>query len=90
MKHLKLFFACALMSLLSLGQVWADTPAAVGTTLFSEDFSSYSNTDVPNGSVTTGTGRLVYGSTNVTYTCADGTGTKAGTTKVTSRTIVVI
>ncbi len=73
-----------LMAVLSIGQVWADDPAAAGTTLFSEDFSSYSNTDVPNGSVTTGTGRLVYGSTNVTYTCANGAGSSAGTTKVTT------
>ena len=71
MKQFKLFFACALMSLLSLGQVWADTPAAAGTTLFSEDFSSYVANDVPSGSVTTGIGRVVYGGGSVTYSCAD-------------------
>ena len=84
MKKLKLFFACLLMAVLSIGQVWAD-PAAVGTTLFSENFGGYSNTNVPSGSVSTVSGkRVVYGDGSVTYTSADGTGTKAGTTKVTT------
>lgn len=82
MKQFKLFFACALMSLFSLGQVWADTPAAAGTTLFSEDFSSYAANAVPSGSVTTATGRVVYGDANVTYSCTDGGGTKPGYTKI--------
>lgn len=46
--------------------------AAVGTTLFSEAFSSYSAGDVPSGSVTTATGRVVYGNANVTYTSTNG------------------
>ena len=61
------------MAVLSIGQVWAD-PAAVGTTLFSEDFSGYAKDAVPSGSVTTATGRVVYGNGSVTYTCtASGT-----------------
>ena len=77
MKKLKLFFACLLMAVLSIGQVWAD-PAAAGTTLFSENFGSYSADDVPSGSVTTATGRVVYGGANVTYSCTDG----GSTTKI--------
>ena len=72
MKKLKLFFACLLMAVLSIGQVWADDPAAQGATLFSEDFSSYSKDDVPSGTVTTATGRVVYGNANVTYACTNG------------------
>lgn len=71
MRHLKQLFVFALMTLFSVA-AWADTPAAVGTTLFSEDFSSYSADDVPDGSVTTAIGRVVYGGANVTYTCTDG------------------
>ncbi len=71
MKHLKQLFVFALISLFSVS-MWADTPAAAGTTLFSEDFSSYSANNVPDGSVTTATGRVVYGGANVTYTCTDG------------------
>lgn len=57
----------------SVGNVWAD-PAAAGTTLFSENFGGYSANDVPSGSVTTATGRVVYGNGSVTYTCtASGT-----------------
>ncbi len=77
MRKLKLFFACLLMAVLSIGQVWAD-PAAAGTTLFSENFSGYSANNVPSGSVTTATGRVVYGDANVTYTCTDG----GSTTKI--------
>ena len=71
MRKLKLFFACLLMAVLSIGQMWAD-PAAAGTTLFSEDFSGYSANNVPSGSVTTATGRVVYGNANVTYSCTNG------------------
>ena len=81
MKKLKLFFACLLMAVLSIGQVWAD-PAAAGTTLFSEDFSSYSADDVPSGSVSAATGRVIYGGGSVTYTSTNGTGSKPGTTKI--------
>lgn len=63
------------MTVLSIGQVWADDPAAQGTTLFSEDFSSYSADDVPSGDVTTATGRVVYGGATVAYTCTN-SGTK--------------
>ncbi len=57
----------------SVGNVWAD-PAAAGTTLFSENFGGYSANDVPSGSVTTATGRVVYGNGSVTYACtASGT-----------------
>ena len=70
-----------LMAVLSIGQVWGD-PAAAGTTLFSENFGSYSADDVPSGSVSTATGRVVYGSGSVTYTSTNGTGTKPGTTKI--------
>lgn len=71
MRHFKQFFVFALISLFSVS-MWADTPAAAGTTLFSEDFSSYSANDVPDGSVTTATGRVVYGGAYVTYSCTDG------------------
>lgn len=81
MRHLKQLFVFALISLFSVS-MWADTPAAAGTTLFSEDFSSYSANDVPDGSVTTATGRVVYGGANVTYACTNGDGTSPGTTKI--------
>lgn len=70
----------------SVGNVWAD-PAAVGTTLFSEDFSSYSANNVPSGSVTTATGRVVYGGANVTYACTNGGGTSPGQTKIYAETL---
>ena len=70
------------MAVLSIGQVWADDPAAVGTTLFSEDFSSYSADNVPSGSVSAATGRVIYGGGSVTYTSTNGTGSKPGTTKI--------
>ena len=63
------------MAVLSIGQVWAADPAAVGTTLFSEDFSGYAKDAVPSGSVTTATGRVVYGGANVTYSVTNGSGT---------------
>ncbi len=71
MKKLKLLSLLMLICF-SVGNVWADDPASVGTTLFSEDFSSYSANNVPSGSVTTATGRVVYGGANVTYACTDG------------------
>jgi len=46
--------------------LWAQAP--VGTTLFSEDFSSFAKDAVPSGQVTTATGRVVYGDATVTYT----------------------
>ncbi len=75
MKKLKLFFACLLMAVLSIGQVWGADPAPVGTTLFSEDFSGYAKDAVPSGEVTTATGRVVYGGANVTYSVTNGSGT---------------
>lgn len=71
MRKIKLFLSCMLMLAFGFGQLWADTPAAAGATLFSEDFGGYSANDVPSGTVTTGTGRVVYGGANVTYTCVD-------------------
>ena len=69
-------------ALLFVGTVWGD-PAAVGTTLFSENFGAYSADDVPSGSVSTSTGnRVVYGGGSVTYACTNGNGTKPGTTKI--------
>ena len=62
------------MAVFGIGQVWAD-PAAVGTTLFSEDFSGYAKDAVPSGEVTTATGRVVYGGANVTYSVTNGSGT---------------
>ena len=82
MKHILKHFACLFVAILCFGQVWADTPAAVGTTLFSENFGSYSANDVPSGTVTTATGRVVYGNANVTYACTNGDGTSPGTTKI--------
>ena len=73
-----------LLFLLGSLNVWGD-PAAAGTTLFSENFGGYSNTNIPSGSVFSSTGnRVVYGGGSVTYTCTDGMGTSAGTTKVTT------
>ena len=60
-----------MMTLFSVSMFAAD-PAAAGTTLFSEDFSSYAKDAVPSGTVTTATGRVVYGNANVTYTCTNG------------------
>ena len=82
MKHILKHFACLFVAILCFGQVWADTPAAVGTTLFSENFGSYSANDVPSGTVTTATGRVGYGNANVTYACTNGDGTSPGTTKI--------
>lgn len=60
-----------MMTLFSVSMFAAD-PAAAGTTLFSEDFSSYAKDAVPSGTVTTATGRVVFGNANVTYTCTNG------------------
>lgn len=77
-------YAFMLLFLLGSLNVWGD-PAAAGTTLFSENFGGYSNTNIPSGSVSSSTGnRVVYGGGSVTYTCTDGMGTSAGTTKVTT------
>lgn len=57
-------------AVLFAGSMMAQAPA--GTTLFSEDFSSYAKDAVPNGTVTTATGRVVYGDATVTYTTTDG------------------
>ncbi len=73
MRKIKLFLSMLMLIAFSVGNVWAD-PAAAGTTLFSENFGGYSANDVPSGSVTTATGRVVYGNGSVTYTCtASGT-----------------
>jgi len=65
-KFLSLFTA-----ILFAGSMMATDPAAAGTTLFSEDFSGYAKDAVPSGTVTTATGRVVYGDASVTYTSAD-------------------
>jgi len=82
MRKLKLFFACLLMAVLSIGQMWGADPAAVGTTLFSENFGSYSANDVPSGSVSAATGRVVYGNGSVTYSVTNG----GSTTKIYAET----
>ncbi len=66
-----------MLTLFSVSMFAAD-PAAAGTILFSEDFSSYAKDAVPSGTVTTATGRVVYGNANVTYTCTNG----GSTTKI--------
>ena len=71
----RFFFLLSLLISFSVGQIWADDPAPAGTTLISEDFSSYAKDAVPSGSVTTATGRVVYGGGNVSYSCT-GSGTK--------------
>ena len=62
MKKIFSLFAAVLFA----GSMMAQAP--VGTTLFSEDFSSYAKDAVPSGQVTTATGRVVYGGATVTYT----------------------
>lgn len=48
--------------------------AAVGTTLWAEDFSGYSANGVPSGSITNNhTGTTVYGGATLAYSCANGT-----------------
>lgn len=81
MRKIKLFLSLLMLIAFSVGNVWAD-PAAAGTTLFSENFGSYSADDVPSGSVSAATGRVIYGGGSVTYTSTNGTGTKPGTTKI--------
>ena len=78
--------AAMLVMLLTLGSgnAWG-TPASVGTVMYSENWGGYADTNVPSGSVSSSTGnRVVYNSGSVTYTCSNGTGTKPGTTKVTT------
>ena len=41
------------------------------TVIWSEDFSGYESQNVPSGSVTTATGRVVYNEGSVTYRCAN-------------------
>ena len=65
------------MAVLSIGQVWAD-PAAAGTTLFSENFGGYSADDVPDGTESKATGRVVYGGAEVAYSVTNG----GSTTKI--------
>lgn len=77
MRKLKLFLTLLMLISFGITQVWAD-PAAVGTTLFSEDFSSYAKDAVPSGSVSAATGRVVYGSGSVTYSVTNG----GSTTKI--------
>lgn len=62
MKKIFSLFAAVLFA----GSMMAQAP--VGTTLFSEDFSSFAKDAVPSGQVTTATGRVVYGNATVTYT----------------------
>ena len=82
MKRLKLFFACLLMAVLSIGQVWADN-AAKDAVLFSENFDGYSADAVPSGSVSSETNhRVIFGNGSVTYASANGSGSSAGATKV--------
>ena len=53
------------------------------TVIWSEDFSGYESQNIPSGSVTTATGRVVYNEGSVTYRCANGVGDeKSGETKV--------
>ncbi len=65
MKHLKTIFACLLIAIFSIGQVWADN-AAVGATLWAEDFGHF-DTKTPS-SAGTGTGTTIYGDATITYT----------------------
>ena len=53
------------------------------TVIWSEDFSGYESQNIPSGSVTTATGRVVYNEGSVTYSCANGVGDeKPNETKV--------
>jgi uncharacterized protein YjdB len=65
MKKLKLFFACLLMAVLSIGQVWADN-AAVGDVMWAETFNHFAANDVPS-TKGTGSGTTVYGSATIAY-----------------------
>lgn len=80
MRKIHVLLTMLMLICFSVGQGWAQ--ASKGATLFSEDFSSYSANDVPSGSVTAATGRVVYGDASVTYACTDGDGTKPGATKI--------
>lgn len=52
MKKLKLFFACLLMAVLSIGQVWADDPVTIASGTFDGKNATYTE-----GWSTTGTGK---------------------------------
>lgn len=47
--------------------------AAIGTTIFSEDFSSFSSGDKMTGSKSSASGRTIYNSSSVTYSYKNGT-----------------
>lgn len=47
--------------------------AEIGTVVFSEDFSSFDPGDKMTGTLSSGTGRSIYGSVSVTYSYHDGT-----------------
>ena len=50
--------------------------ATVGTTLWAEDFSGYSNGDVPSGTISNShTGTTIYNSGSVSYSVTNGSGT---------------
>ncbi len=66
-------------------QAFPVTPASDGDVLWSEDFSSYSTGDVPSGTVTTSTGRVVYGGSNATYASVTPS-SNGSTTKIYSET----
>lgn len=52
------------------------------TVIWSEDFSGYESQNIPSGSVTTATGRVVYNEGYVTYSCANGVGDENDNTRV--------
>ena len=52
------------------------------TVIWSEDFSGYESQNIPSGSVTTATGRVVYNDGSVTYSCANGVGEENDDTRV--------
>ena len=52
------------------------------TVIWSEDFSGYESQNIPSGSVTTATGRVVYNEGSVTYSCATGVGDENDNTRV--------
>lgn len=74
-KFTLLIAALALLTMIvQPGRAWGQ--AAVGTTMWAEDFSGYSANDVPSGTITDShTGTTVYGDVTLTYACG-GSGTK--------------
>lgn len=81
MKQFKLFFACALMSLLSLGQVWADTAeftysdlVGQGTSGSGSAFTGATDGDITMGGVGNGNSSYtqIYGSGTLTFTPLNG------------------